>query len=144
MKDKGPLRRWLAMVALVAGLGAAWWQSERGVQSLELALLLTHVEVPVGAEGVALDRSELVSVTLRPGPGRSQTLHFSAGSAPEATTPLTLEVPSATTHADVRCVFRLPTGTEVRSHGRVKLPEAREGVQVVDLGTCGALRSPAP
>lgn len=105
-------------------------------------LLLTHVEARLGT--VALDRKELTRIDIVLEPGHVHTLHFRAGSAPEATEPLELKVPSNTIKLALRCRFSLPSGAEIRTTGDPRLPDVDEGVQVVDIGACGTMEGDEP
>ena len=98
-------------------------------------LLLTHVEARLGT--VALDRDELTRIDIILEPGHVHTLHFRAGSAPKATAPMELKVPADAKKLSLRCRFSLPSGAEIRTRGEAHLPEAVDGVQVVDIGACG-------
>ncbi|MCO4763630.1 MAG: hypothetical protein KC502_19115 [Myxococcales bacterium] len=128
-------RRWIAMIGLAVGLIAAWWQTEHSTSERQLAVVLTHVEARLG--DVALDRKELTRVDLMLEPGHVKSLHFAANHAPKATAAQELALPSEATTVMVRCRFTLPSGAHVRTQGHAPLPTETEGVQVLDIGTCG-------
>lgn len=135
--DRGPVRRWIALFALAAGLLGAWWQSTKNAQERQFALLLTHVELRLG--DVALDRNELTRLDLVLQPGHVHTLHFAPGAAPQSTVAQTFKVPAEASALDVRCTFKLPSGATLHSRGSVQLPTASDSVQVLDVGACGTV-----
>ena len=138
-------RRWLALCALILGLLAAWRTASQRTRTVQVAWLLTHVEV-AAAPGVVLDRSRLVQLSWRvpASPGahtfiEAQRIDFAAGSAPEATPDRSLLLPADVAEVEVACRFALGPGAEpLRTRGRVALRPTSDGVLTVDIDTCGS------
>ena len=134
-RSRGGARRWIALLALAAGLIGAWLQAGAGHETLNAALLMTHVEVPLG--GVALTRAELRQLSIETREGHWLTLPFGTTGAPEAVPAQPLEVAADAKQLRVKCTFALPTGGQFRSRGQAKLPTKRDAkVVVIDVGSC--------
>lgn len=138
------VRRFVAVLVLLAGLGLAWYSRPKTAE-LQVAWLLTHIDVPVGE--VRLDRSRLIELTWRvPAAAGSkqtatrQTLRFSQGNAPEVTPPSRVRLPPGVQSVEVTCVFALAAGSApVRSRTKLQIDPARGEQQTVDVDTCGTL-----
>lgn len=138
-----PTRRLLAVLAMLAGLGLAWWTTRPRVRHVKAVFLLTHVNVEL--RGLVLDRSRLVQLAWRPSGGqaggRREALDFAVGMAPEVTLPQEVALPLAATTLDVTCQFALAAGTQpVRSRGRVQIDPNRDGEQTVDVECAEVVR----
>ena len=137
-------RRWLALCSLILGLLFAWRTATHRTQSVHVAWLLTHVEVEA-APGVLLDRSRLGHVSWRvpAAPGshnfvQEQRIEFQPGSAPEATHEFELFLPPEVSEVEVACRFALAPGAQpIRTRGTAQVDRSRQGVIVVDIGSCG-------
>ena len=129
------------MLALLAGLGAAFWQSRARSQSLEIALLLNHIAVSI--DGVVIDHQRLTDVGWRLADHDPKTWnwqHFTAGSAPDLTEPMPLKLPNDVTALEIACKFQLlPGSPPLRTLTRVPVPSRTDGVVPVDVESCGAI-----
>jgi hypothetical protein len=144
----GGWRRVVAIIALVGGLCAAYWQSSKGTNEIEVTLLLTHVALPSSdAASLVPARAKLVEVELlvpRTADGDEigwqHTVRFTHGAAPKATQPLTIKVPSDASELRFRCAYTLQPGSvPLHTRGRASVDPSRDKLQVVDVGTCAEL-----
>ncbi len=130
------LRRPIAIVALVGGVGAALLTMQRDVEQAKVVLLLTHVEHDVG--GAKLTRDRLVGVIVESngehGPWRGKRT-FQRGRAPEATAPFDIELGPGVERIGVRCLFDAG-GSEPIVGSSAVVVERRPSLQVVDVGSC--------
>jgi hypothetical protein len=141
-------KRLAAIAVLGIGLAAGWWTWTRNV-TIDVHLLLTHVEAQVGAgASVTLDNSRLTRFTLRVrGDGgdlrEEHAFDYAVGQAAEVVG-LSLRVPSDGGALEVECLFALTAGSApIRTRGTLdlvqirKLALAQRDSVVVDAGTCG-------
>ncbi len=134
------MRRILGVLALLAGLAAAFWQSRGRTQTIQAGLLLNHVAVSVN--GVVIDRARLTDVGWRIADHTPLTWnwqHFSVGDAPEITPPVPMTLPNDATQLEIACKFELVPGTQpLRTLTRVPVPAHTDGVIPVDIEGCGS------
>ena len=129
------------MLALLGGLGAAFWQSRARAQTVNIAWLLNHVAVSV--DGVVLDRQQLTDLGWRIAdhePKSWNWQHFTAGQAPEVTGPVAISLPNDATQLELSCRLQLlPGSPPLRTFLRVPTPVRGDGVLPVDVEGCGVL-----
>jgi len=136
------VRRGIAIVALVGGLGMAFWTGRGGTVDVRASLLLTHLPLPGATDGDG--RAHLVRIDIDvpaaagdSAVGWTHTLTWPRGQAPEASAAVALEVPEDVTELGVRCAFALDgADTRFESRGKAKVDTGRADLQVVDIGTC--------
>jgi hypothetical protein len=133
-------RRLFALAALGLGLGFAWWSSRPKGPHVQVAFLLTHLELPL--PGMVLDRGRLVQFSWQsPTPDRAlhrQVRDFPVGGAPEAVPVVAIDLPPGATMLEIGCKFALLDGAlPVRTRGRVHIDPGREAPQTVDIESCG-------
>jgi hypothetical protein len=135
------VRRILGVLALLAGLAAAFWQSRSRTQTVDAALLLSHIAVSV--DGVVVDRERLTDIGWRVADHEPKTWnwqHFSAGQAPEVTAPVAMTLPNDATQLEIACRFQLLPGTPLlRTQVRIPVPAQTQGVVPVDVEGCGSV-----
>ena len=138
------LRRWLAIAALLVGLGLAWQLTRPGGREAHVNFVLTRATVEL--DGTQLDRRHLTRVAwaTRTSTGRlSQgNLTFSPGSAPEVSTTVTVALADDVTQLEVRCEFELAPGLpRVQTLGHAPLGAAHTDDQTLQL-ECGPWQRP--
>jgi|ETNmetMinimDraft_26_1059896.scaffolds.fasta_scaffold52698_2 hypothetical protein len=138
-------RRWIAIGALVLGLGAAWLQGRDDRTQIQVSLLLTHAEVRLA--GASIDYQRLAEVIIvvpagepgEPSPLR-QSLTYTPRRVPKVTAIVPLQLPEGVTTLDIGCVFRLGAGAApLRTWTSASVDPSRDGVQVLDIDRCGDL-----
>ncbi|GEM_PF-5963484 len=135
----GNTRRFLAIAALCAGLGAAWWQSSGGQETVQASFLLSRVTPITGVDG---GRERLTALRIIvPTEDASvaaftHTIDFRLGSAPLATSAVALELPSGVTQLEVKCRFNLGGDATTWTLSHVPVDRERDDIQVVDVGSC--------
>lgn len=135
----GRWRRPVAIVALLAGLGAALWSVQRHRGEARVVLLLTHVGYTLpGSPATALGRERLVGVRIAPAlpaPPWRLALDWSRGAAPEASHALELQLPSDPAVLQVECHYDGGASEPWRGTAQVTVG-AEDRLQVVDIGRC--------
>ncbi len=124
-------RKWLGLAVLASAFLFALRTYVHQPRQTEVVWLLTH-----------LDRARLVELQWRvPGPRAGATvargaLHFAAGSAPDVTTSVVVNLQTGVTSVDVACTFVIAGATRYRTQTRVALGDTAH--QTLDLGDCCA------
>lgn len=135
-----PLRRLLAVGALLAGLVLAWWSTHAQSRTVDAVFLLTRAAVEV--DGLRLGRDRLTRVTWSVPDADGRLVRgwfdFRQGEAPEVSPRWSVVLAAGATGVDVQCQFALgPELARIATQGRVQVVPEREDEQVVELD-CGA------
>lgn len=125
------LRPLLGLAALLSAFGFAAYTWHRRPVASEVVLVLAHA-----------DRAHLTDLSWRVAGERAGeaiergTLHFAAGTAPEATPPIGLHLPRVTDFVEVQieCVFATPSGGQITT--RRQLRATLQVRQTLDIGGC--------
>lgn len=141
-----PLRRFLAIGAVVSLSLLAWNAAQQRDRELRVNWLLTGAEWRAGA--LTVDRSRLIELAWRvpKAPGSAETasagsLHWPVGQAPEIAGPVELRLPPAVESLEVRCVFGLDGTATARTRGTVAISAIAGENPTVSVDQCG---SPEP
>ncbi len=146
---KAKAQRFIAIVALLAGVGGALWTVRDRRSERQVVLLLEHLRytLPVakpqaGApmpEVAPLGRAALIGLRLRPVgddvPWRV-AVDYVRGQAPVATAPLTLPLDDDTEAVEVRCLYDIGGAAPLIGRQVLKVPPS-EGLQTLDPEPCG-------
>lgn len=137
-----PVRRFLAIAAVVTLSLFAWQAAQRRDRQLQVHWLLSNVEWRSGPATV--DRSRLIELAWRVprSAGSADTasagsLRWSAGKAPELAGPVALNLPAGVEAVEVRCVFGLDGTTTARTRGIVVISAIAGETPTVSVDQCG-------
>lgn len=141
-----PLRRFLAIGAVVSLSLLAWNASQKRDRELRVSWLLTGAEWRAGA--LVVDRSRLIELAWRvpKAAGSAETanagsLSWPVGTAPEVAGPVDLRLPPGVEAVEIRCVFGLDGTATARTRGTAAISSIAGESPTISVDQCG---SPEP
>lgn len=138
------IRRGVAILALLGGLGAALYTMRDDSVEAQAVLLLGHVRYALpGSPPLALGRDRLVGLRIRPAHaqvGWVVRVDYGVGEAPPATHALKLRVPAGVESLEVHCLYDGGGATPFEGRSLVHVAHQTE-LQTIDIEPCGAATS---